>query len=93
MTIIAEPMSEEAVADHVKQTLANEDVLLRALRDQPGLTFAEMARNAGWVDKDDQPERWRVSRAIGALSEAKLVQQSRRGAPWKLTDKGKEALQ
>ena len=33
MTIVAEPMSEEAVADHSEQTLANEDVVLRALRD------------------------------------------------------------
>ena len=37
MTIVAEPMSEEAVADHTKQALANEDVVLRALRDHPGL--------------------------------------------------------
>ena len=36
MTIIAEPMSEEAVADHTKQALANEDVVLQALRDHPG---------------------------------------------------------
>jgi hypothetical protein len=35
MTIVAEPMSEEAVVDHTKQALANEDVVLRALRDQP----------------------------------------------------------
>ena len=55
MTIVAEPMSEEAVADHAKQTLANEDVVLRALRDHPGRSWAQIARDAGWVDEATSP--------------------------------------
>jgi hypothetical protein len=85
-------MSEEAVADHTKQTLANEDVVLRALRDHPEQSFTQIARDAGWVDDDDKPERWRVKRAIDVLATDKLVQQSRRGGPWKLTEKGEKAL-
>jgi hypothetical protein len=92
MTIVAEPMSEEAVADHAKQTLANEDIVLRALRDRPGQSWAQIARDAGWVDEADKPERWKVQRAIDALKEDKLVQQARKGAPWTLTSKGEEAL-
>ena len=92
MTIIVEPMSDEAVADHAKQNLANEDVVLKALRDQPGLSYSQIAANAGWLDKDDRPEKWRVQRAISVLAAAKLVQQSRPGAPWELTDKAKKAL-
>ena len=60
MTIVAEPMTEEAVADHAKQTLANEDVVLRALRDHPDWSWAQIARETGWVDDDDRPERWKV---------------------------------
>jgi hypothetical protein len=90
-TIIAEPMSEEAVADHAKQTLANEDVVLRALHDHPDWSYAQIARDAGWVDDDDQPMKPRVQRAIHSLAEDKLVTQPRKGARWELTDKGKKA--
>jgi hypothetical protein len=92
MTIIAEPMSEEAVADHAKQALANEDVVLQALRHHPDWSFAQIADSAGWVSDDGKPEKWRVSRAIRSLAADKLIQQTRTGAPWKLTDKGEEAL-
>ena len=92
MTIIAEPMSEEAVADHTKEALANEDVVLKSLRDQPGMSYAAIARSAGWVDENDQPMKPRVQRAIRSLAASKLIQQTRTGAPWELTDKGVEAL-
>jgi hypothetical protein len=91
-TIVAEPMSEEAVADHTKQSLANEDVVLRALRDQPGRSLAQVARDVGWVSDDGMPEKWRVQRAIASLADDKLIQQMRKGAPWTLTEKGEEAI-
>jgi len=92
ITVIAEPMSEEAVADHTKQALANEDVVLRQLRDQPGRSFAWIAREAGWVDEDDKPMRLRVQRAIQQLADDKMVYQNRKGDAWKLTEKGEKAL-
>jgi hypothetical protein len=92
MTIVAEPMSEEAVADHSKQTLANDDVVLRALRDHPDWSFARIAREAGWLDEDNQPMKRQVQSAIRRLAEDKLVAQLRKGAPWTLTTKGEEAL-
>jgi hypothetical protein len=92
-TIVAEPMSEEAIANHTKQTLANEDVVLQVLRDRPGQSLAQIARDAGWVGgEDDQPEKWRVQRAIASLANDKLIQRARKGGPWELTDKGKKAL-
>jgi hypothetical protein len=90
MTIIAEPMSEEAVADHTKQTLANEDVVLRALRDHPEWSYAQIAREAGWVDENGQPMKPRVQRAIRSLAEDKLIVQPRKGARWELTEKGEK---
>jgi hypothetical protein len=92
MTIVAEPMSEEAVADHANQTRTNEDAVLRMLRDHPEWSFSQMAREAGWVSQDDKPERWRVQRAIASLNEDKLVEQTRKGDPWKLTQRGEDAL-
>ena len=91
-TIVAEPMSEEAIADHTKQVLANEDVVLRALRNQPGRSLAEIARDAGWVGDDDKPEKWKVQRAIESLADDKLIQKPRKGAPWELTEKGEKVL-
>jgi hypothetical protein len=93
ITVIAEPTSDEAIADLRKQTIANEDVILRSIRDYPDRSMADRARDAGWLDKFDQPEKWRAQRAIVKLAKDKLIQQPREGAPWKLTDKGKEALQ
>jgi AAA domain len=92
MTIIAEPMSDEAVADHAKQSLANEDVVLRSLRDHPGRSWAQIARDAGWVDAAGTPEKWLVQRALQSLAADKLIQRPRSGAPWELTDKGEKAL-
>jgi hypothetical protein len=92
MTIVAEPMSEEAVADQAQQAMANEDVVLRALRDHPEWPLAEIARQAGWVDRDDKAERWLVQRAITSLAEDKMIEQARKRARWTLTKKGEEAL-
>jgi hypothetical protein len=92
MTIICEPMSDEAVADHTQQAMANDDVVLRALHNHPGMSMAQIARNAGWLDEDDQPERWRVQRAITSLVDDKLIEKIRKGAPWRLTEKGEKVL-
>ena len=80
------------MADHTKQSLANEDVVLRALRDQPGRSLAQVARDVGWVSDDGMPEKWRVQRAIASLADDKLIQQMRKGVPWTLTEKGEKAI-
>lgn len=92
MTIVAEPMSEEAVADHSKQMTANEDVVLRALRDHPDWSYAQICRDAGWLDDEQAPMKARVSRAIATLSEDRLIHKLRKGTPWILTEKGEKAI-
>jgi len=62
------------------------------LRDHPEWSLATIAREAGWVDEDDQPMKQRVHRAIMALAADKLVHQIRKGDAWKLTQKGVDAL-
>ena len=61
--------------------MANDDVVLRALRNQPGQSLAQIARDAGWLDDDDQPEKWRVQRAIASLTDDKLIQKPGRAPP------------
>lgn len=91
MTIVAEPMSEEAVADHKQQNLANEDVILRTLRDNPEWSVARMAREAGWINDHDQPMKAKVQRAIATLEADKMIVKPRRGGKWVLTEKGLKA--
>lgn len=92
ITIIAEPMSEEAIAEHGKQALANADVVLRSLRDHPDWSLAQIARETGWVDEGGNPERWRAQRAIEELVDDKLIHKRREREHWKLTPKGEEIL-
>lgn len=92
MTVVAEPMTEDEASDRVKQNVAGEDAILRSLYDHPDWSRAQIARDAGWLDDAGDPERWRVTRAIKALAEAKLVKQLRRGDPWEVSDLGLKAL-
>lgn len=88
MTIVAETMSDEAAADHAKQALANEDVVLKLLKDHPTWSFSQMAEATGWLDPAGRAEKWKVQRAVRRLAADKLVYQPRRGSPWELTPKG-----
>jgi hypothetical protein len=90
MTVVAEPMSEEAVAEHKKQVVANEDVVLLAMREHPDWSYAQIAENAGWIDDAKRPEKWKVQRALASLSEDKLIRRKRK--KWVLTGAGEDAL-
>ncbi len=91
VTIIAEPMSEEATASHFKQALANEDAVLLLTRDHPDWSQMQMCRHIGWLDDGGQPEKWHVQRAQAKLREAKLIEQRRNGKHH-ITEKGERAL-
>jgi hypothetical protein len=92
MTVLAEPISDEAIADHAKQSLAVEDVVLLMLRDHPEWSMTQMAKDRGWLKNDGTPEKGKVQWIIRRLGEDKMISQSRKRAPWKLTDKGRTAL-
>ncbi len=91
VTVVAEPLSEEAAANQAKQALANEDAVLIMVRDHPDWSQADMARHAGWVDDAGRPEKWLVARALEKLRSGKLVRQLRNGRH-RITDTGESAL-
>ena len=93
MTIIAEPMSDEAATDHFKQALAVEDHVLVTLRDHPDWSLNQIARDAQWITDDGTPEKWKVLRAIKRLADDNLVTQARKGAAYELTPKGEKAAE
>jgi len=87
-TIVAQPIDENEAANQVKQRLANEDVILKQIRDHPGRSLSQMARDAGWMNEAGEPNKWISQRCIDALKADKLISQPRRGAGWKLTPAG-----
>ena len=87
-TIVAQPIDENEAANQVKQRLANEDVILKQIRDHPGRSLSQMARDAGWMNEAGEPNKWIPQRCIDALKADKLISQPRRGAGWKLTPAG-----
>lgn len=91
-TVVAEPMSEEAAADHARQSMSEENVVLTILRDNPSWMAAKIAEAAGWTDERGAPQRFKVHRILARLAADKLIQQTRRRGPWKITQKGEAEL-
>lgn len=92
MTVVAEPLTEREVADHTQDRAANENTVLRALNNQPGISHSDIARQLGWVDRGGAPLRYRVQRCVATLAEDKLVEQRRKGGKWTVTSKGRHEL-
>lgn len=87
MTIIAEPVDDMEALNRAKQNLANEEAVLKAVRDHPDWSMTEIANLIGWGLKD----KWRVQRAIKRLEDDKLLQTFR--GKRQLTPKGVTFLQ
>jgi hypothetical protein len=81
---------ERAEEMHAKEG-DDEDVLLSAMRRNPGGTLRDLAMACGWVSPTMQPLVGRAGRRMQALAGHGLVEQDRK-KQWKLTSKGmKEA--
>jgi len=91
-TIVAEPIDDASVANRVKQLLADEDVVLRDLKDMPGKSIGSIALDAGWVDQGGMPQKSKVFRILQSLAADKLITQGRSKGKWTITSKGEQAL-
>jgi len=91
LTVVAHPIDEIQATHQAAQNVANEDAVLRAIRDNPKWSLADIARHLGWIGYQDKPERWRVQRAIKALEREKLVRKFR--GKYSITEAGKTALE
>lgn len=92
MTVVAEPMSDDAAAGHARQVLTEEDVVLRALKQHPDWSYAQIAEHAGWLTEGGEPLKSKVHRSVQALAADKLVTQLRKGGRWIVTQKGEKLL-
>lgn len=91
ITVVAVPISEDEAANQAKQTVWEENVVLKALHGSPGIAMADIAVAAGWVTATGLPEKWRVQRLIRSLATQKLISQPRKGMPWEINDLGRKA--
>ena len=90
VSIVAEVQSQEAADDARQQAVGDENAVLRSLAEQPGISIAAIARNAGWASEGDVPNKAKVHRCLEQLKQEKLVRLYRR--KWTITDAGKAEI-
>ena len=64
--------------------------MLRILADNEELSYAEIAEQAGWINKDGKPNKTAAFRMVKNLKKAKLVRQGRSGL--ELTEAGQKTV-
>jgi hypothetical protein len=92
VSVVAPLQTEEQAAKAISQAATDENIVLQQLRDAPGIFFADIARNAGWLTDtaQPQPKKSKVHRLIKSLEKSKLVRNWR--GDWRITDEGKKEL-
>jgi hypothetical protein len=86
-TVIAKHLSAEGEQELERASRAKEDQLLLLIDKHPHSSLADLAKAAGWLLKNGEPNKMAAKRTICALKNGKLVELVR-GAP-QLTEKGK----
>src|SRR5262249_39028489 len=89
-SVFAKPASEQEQEAISKVIEADLGAIMAALRDEPSLSLAEMARRLGWRNKDGLPDRSKVQKRVRKIENKKWAE--RDGDRLELTDKGKVRL-
>lgn len=89
-TIIAQPIDDIELGYQVAQRTANEDAVLKTLRDYPEWSLRKISETLGWIDDNGNPQRYRVQRIIRNLVDDNLIKNFR--GKYRLTQAGIEAL-
>lgn len=89
-TIIAQPIDDIELGYQVAQRTANEDAVLKTLRDYPEWSLRKISETLGWIDDNGNPQRYRVQRIIRNLVDDNLIKNFR--GKYRLTQAGNEAL-
>lgn len=92
MSIIANLQTDDQAEDAARRALSDENTVLEWLRRHPGISVADIARNAGWLsDNKSQPLKSKAHRLLKALKADKLATQHR--GKWLITEAGKKELE
>jgi hypothetical protein len=89
-TVIARHLTDTAQEEMSKVARSDEDLILQALNDTPGLSLANIAKTLGWYTAKHDPNKGKVHRIVNRLKKDKFVQMER--GRFRLSDKGKKAV-
>jgi hypothetical protein len=89
-TVIARHLSDKAQEELAKVARSNEDLVLKAISENPTASIADIAKELGWYLAGNKPHKSKVHRAIMTLKRAKLVATERNMLS--VTDKGRKTL-
>jgi len=86
-TVVARPISNEEMEALEEVGHSDQDDVLRAMLDEPGLSMMEMAKHLDWNTMDGKPHKVKVFRVLKELVKSKLAEK-RRDGHYVLTTKG-----
>ena len=91
MSIIAALQTDDEAEAAARRTVTDQNTVLEWLRRHPGISIADIARNAGWVSPSGSPHKGKVHRLLAALNRDKLA--ARHRGQWSITEAGKKELE
>jgi hypothetical protein len=89
-TVFAKPASERDKEEISKALKSDAIAIMVVIRDEPGISLADIAKRMNWKNKQDLPDRSKAQRRIRMLEKKRLVE--RDDDALELTDKGKTWL-
>jgi RecA-family ATPase len=90
VSIVATLQTEEQAEKAIRQSTLDENTVLEWLRREPGISIANIAANAHWVNEKGMPNKAKIQRLLKSLATNKLVKSWR--GKWQITDAGKAEL-
>jgi hypothetical protein len=89
-TVLAKPASEQEQENISKAVEADLMAIMRAIRDEPTLSLAGIAKTLGWYNHQSLPDKSKVQKRVRVLEKKKLVE--RDGERLELTPKGQKRI-
>jgi hypothetical protein len=89
-TVFAKPVSEQAQEEISRALKSDAAQIMAAIRDEPGISLADIARRMGWHNKQKLPDKSKAQRRVRALEKKGFVE--RDDDALELKDKGKSWL-
>ena len=86
-TVIAKHLTAEGEQALERASRIKEDQMLLVIDEHPRASLADLAKAAGWLLKNGEPNKMAAKRTVAALKSAKLVENGRNGPA--ITEKGK----
>jgi hypothetical protein len=87
-TVVATHLSDTAKDDLSKIAGHDEDTVLKALKNNKGISIADLAKALGWLTPKGEPQKSKTHRVLIRLKKEGLVKQERR--QWVLTPKARK---